>query len=144
MINMHDIWKPWHGIKTAAAVIKLTTAAALLYIELKSDDSFHNHSAVKLDGMHTTLLIFVEIKTEQVSFINMIIVQILGQLFLALRIVFVAVPDFHLDDILFSEIVNDHISTPLITGLRFDIIVSCSVDNWSQIKAGIIFCRHLL
>lgn len=81
--------------------------------------------------MHTALLIFVEIKTEQITFINMIIVQIFGQLFLALLIVFIAVPDFHLDDILLSEIVNDHICTSLVTGLCFDIIVSYAVDNWS-------------
>lgn len=84
--------------------------------------------------MHTALLIFIEIKTEQVAFINMIIVKIFGQLFLALRIVFVAVPDFHLDDILFSKIVNDHIGTSLVAGLCFDIIVSCSVYDWSEIQ----------
>lgn len=42
------------------------------YLELYN--SLNYRSAVQFDGVHTASLIFVEIKTEQVAFINMIIV----------------------------------------------------------------------
>lgn len=64
----------------------------------------------------------------------MIVVQILGQLLFSLRIILITVPDFQLDDVLISKIINDYICTSLVTGLCFDIIVACVVDNWSDIK----------
>lgn len=89
------------------------------YLELYN--SLNYRSAVQFDGVHTALLIFVEIEAKQIAFINMIIVQIFGQLLFSLRVIFIAVPDFQFNDILFSQIVNDHISTSLVTGLCFDI-----------------------
>ena len=124
----------WPLKKIAVTVVNIITAAALFDIELKSDDSFHNCSVVQFDGMHTALLIFVEIETEQISLVDVVIVQILRQLLLTLCIVFITVPDFQFNDVLLSKIVNDHIRTSLITGLCLNIVVSRAVYDWSQIK----------
>lgn len=105
--------------------------ALLKYIE--SDYALRNSLAIQFDCMHTALFIFIEVKAEQIFLVDVIVVKILGQLLFTLRVVFVTVPDFQLDDILLSEIIYDNICTFLVTGLSLNLIISDTVYNWTQI-----------
>lgn len=60
--------------------------------------------AVQFDRLHTAPFIFIEVKVEQVALFDVIVVQIFGELLLALCVVLIAVPDLQLDDILLSDI----------------------------------------
>ena len=93
--------------------------------------SFNHCFSIHLDGFHTRFLTFVEVETEQIAFLKVIIVQIFSNLFFSLCVIFLATPDFQLYDILFSQIVYDHIGSFLVTSLCFNIIVACAIDNRS-------------
>ena len=55
-------------------------------------------------------------------------IQVLTDLSFPFRIIAFAPPDLQFNNILISQIIYDHISTCLIPGLSFDIVISCSVD----------------
>ena len=60
----------------------------------------------------------------------MIVVEILGQLLFPSLVVLISMPYLEFNDKLLSEIINNDIRAPLIPCLRFDIVISCSVDDW--------------
>ena len=81
-------------------------------------------------GMNAFL---VEVETEQIPFLKVIIVQIFRNLFFSLCVIFLATPDFQLYDILFPQIVYNDIGSFLITSLCFNIVVACTINNRTKI-----------
>ena len=95
---------------------------------------FNHCFSIHLNGFHARFLIFVEVETEQIAFLKVIVIQIFRNLFFSLCVIFLATPDFQLYDILLSQIVYNHISSLLVTRLCFNVIVTCTIDNWSQVQ----------
>ena len=69
--------------------------------------SFNDRFPIHLNGLHTRFLIFVEVETEQIAFLKVIVIQIFSNLFFSLCVIFLATPDFQLYDILFPQIVYE-------------------------------------
>ncbi len=80
---------------------------------------------------YACLFLFVEVKTQQISFILIIVVQILRKLFLTPFVVLISMPDFEFDNKLLAKIVHDNVCAPLVPRLCLDIIIPCPVDDWS-------------
>ena len=78
----------------------------------------------------------------------MVIIQIAKKLFFATGVIFFSMPDLHFNDILFSKIINDQICSPHTSGSRFDIVVSCSIDQRPDIQkkqfSAIFFNKRLV
>ncbi len=63
----------------------------------------------------------------------MISVQIIHKLCFALLIIFISAPDLDFNNILFSSIVDNNICAFAVAGLRFNIIISDTIDDWFQV-----------
>ena len=81
----------------------------LYHISLFSDDCLKDRLVSELYGMCTDLLILIEAETQEIALINVVVVEILCKLLLTSFIVFLTMPDFHLNDNLLSEIANNNI-----------------------------------
>ena len=140
--NSSDKIRPWESIKGIFQYTETT-----LQKPFWSNYCFYNRSTIQLDGMHPRLLVLVEIKADQIAFIDMVIVQIIGELLLPLRIVLVPTPNFQLNDILFAQVVYDHIGAATITGLRFNVVVTHTIDNGTEIEkeklSSILFLKFI-
>ena len=65
-------------------------------------------------------------------------IEITDKLLLAVCIIFLTVPYFQLDYILLTKIIDYNISSGLISGLCFDVVVACTVDNGLQEKQELL------
>ena len=99
-----------------------------------SHHRFNHCFSIHLNGFHARFLIFVEVETEQIAFLKVIVIQIFSNLFFSLCVIFLATPDFQLYDILFPQIVYNDIGSFLITSLCFNIVVTCTIDNGAKIQ----------
>ena len=99
-----------------------------------SHHRFNHHFPIQGNGLHTRFLILIEVETEQIAFLKVIIVQIFRNLLFTLRVVFLSTPDFQLYDILFPKIVYNHIGSLLITSLCFNVVVACTINNRAKIQ----------
>lgn len=96
-------------------------------------DRLHNNPLSNPDFLHASLFFLVKIKTEQISLILMVVVEVRRELFFPSFIVLIPMPDLQLDDKLLPERIDNDIRALLIPCLRLDIIISCSVDNRPQV-----------
>lgn len=67
---------------------------------LFSHYSLNSRLSIHLNGFHTRLLVLIEVETQQVSLVKMVIVQILRNLLFTLDVVFLTTPDFQLHNIM--------------------------------------------
>ena len=84
--------------------------------------------------LNPNLLLLIEVETKHISGSKAKIVEIFADLLLTVCIVPRAAPYLKFDDILLSQIVDDHIGSGLIPCLCFNVVVTGSVDNRLQIK----------
>ena len=90
-----------------------------------------------MDLMDAALLFLIEIKTEHISLVDVIIIKISDKLFFAPAVILFAMPDFHFDDILIPAIIHDHVCSAQIARACFYIIVARTADDRSEIKQKI-------
>ena len=76
-----------------------------------------------LDELDTDSLFLVEVEAKHIPHIKPEVVKIFRQLLLTLGVVALAPPDFKLNYILLTEIIDYNISPGLISGLGFDVVV---------------------
>ena len=88
--------------------------------------------------MDSLFLFLIKIEAEHVTRGQIPVVQILTKLFLACGVVSLPPPDFQLDDILLSQVIDDHIGAGLVPGLRLDVIVAGSVDDGLQVQEELL------
>ena len=124
-----------------STVIHRSNKIAIISLNSKSKDL--NHSFIQklianMNQVNSSFLLLVEVEAQHIPCRKTIVIKILADLFLALGIVARAAPDLQLDDILLPQIIDDHIGSGLISGLCFDIIVSCAVDNRLQIQQELL------
>lgn len=105
---------------------------------VNSYHSFRNLFSSDENIMDANLLVTVEVKAEQISLVDVIIVKISQQLLFPAFIVFFSMPDFHFDDILFPAIINDDIRSSQIPCSGLDIVISDSVDDRFEIEQEIL------
>ena len=76
----------------------------------------------------------IEVETQKITFVKVIVIQILSNLLFTFGVIFITTPDFQLYNILFSKIVYNNICSFLITSLGFNIIITRTIDNWSKVQ----------
>lgn len=79
--------------------------------------------------MYACFLVLIKVEAEHVSFVLMVVFQIIHKLSNASLIVFIAMPDFQFHDELLARIIHNDIRPPCVPGLRFDVIIPNAVDN---------------
>lgn len=99
--------------------------------ESTSNNCLHQHSALKTNFFYTDFLLFIEIKTKHIPFLQTIVVEILCQLLFSSLIVSIPAPDFQFYHKLFPTIIYNYICAFQIPCPGFHIIVSYTVDDWS-------------
>lgn len=85
---------------------------------------FHNHLSAYPNLSYTRFFLFVKVKTEQISFIQIVVIQIFGELLFPAPVVLIPAPDFQLHYIPFPQIIHDHVGSRCVSCLRFQIIVT--------------------
>ena len=83
---------------------------------------------LKMNFLYPWFFILVEIKAEHISSFKMIVIKISQQLLLTTSIVFISVSDLHLDDILFSQIIDNQVGTSHTARTCLNIIVSNTIN----------------
>ena len=91
-----------------------------------------------MNRMNSLLLLFVKIETQHIAGRQVPVIQIFAQLSLAIRIIAWFPPDLQFDNVLLSEVIDDDIRSALVTGLRFDLVVSGSIDDRFQIQQELL------
>ena len=84
--------------------------------------------------LHALFFVPVEIEAQHITSIQVPVIEIFSDLFLPIRVIPWPPPYLQLDDILLSQVIDYHIGSGLITGLGFDIVVPCSVNDRLQIQ----------
>ena len=92
-----------------------------------SHDSLYQKLISQFNPIHTHPLFLIEIKTNHISFLQVIIVKIFRQLFLAPFVVFLSAPDFHFHNKLFALVIYDNICPSGIPGPGFNVIISYTI-----------------
>ena len=111
-----------------------------LFVLRISDDprtGSHNAFIQKLipdpDFTHTRNFALIKAEAEHVPRLQTEPIQITHDLLFAFLVPALAVSDFHLDDIPFSAVMNDHIRSFPVPGLLLNAESSNAVDNGRQI-----------
>ena len=96
--------------------------------------SFYDHLRIYFYLLHSNLFLLIETKCYHIALIQMIAVQVINQLFFSLSVILLSMPDLQFDYISFSKIVYNHICPALIPCLSLNVVVTYSVNNWSEIQ----------
>lgn len=88
----------------------------------------------ELNPLDAGFFFLVEVETEHISRVQAEVIQIFADLFFTGFMVTLSMSDFQLDDVLLSEIIDDHIGAGLVSGLGFNVIIPCPVDDRPQIQ----------
>ena len=100
-------------------------------------DSLDKAFAVDYDFLNADLFFLIKVKTEHISGLQVIVIQIIYNLIFSTGIIFVSTPYFCFNHILFAAIIYDNICSSQTAGTGLYIIISYSVDNGAKIKEKI-------
>ena len=89
---------------------------------------FEKRLPADLNFFDTLFLLLVEVEAEHIPGLQIEVVKVLADLLFALCVVASTVPDLQFKNETFAEIIDDNIHARLISGLRFDAVISDPVS----------------
>ena len=88
--------------------------------------------------VNARLLVFVEIETQHITCRKAEIIKILTDLFLSFGIIARPAPYLQFYNILLPQIIDNNVRSGLISGLGFNIIITCAINDWLQIEQELL------
>ena len=84
--------------------------------------SFKQDFISDLHPFYTLYLVLIEVEAQHISGVQIPVIQVFADLLFSRSVISLAPPDLQFNNVLLSQIIDNHIGSCLIPGLRFDII----------------------
>ena len=94
---------------------------------------FDKHFVTHHDLVNTWLFVLVEAEADHVSFLEVVIVEVFGQLLLSSLVVRLSSPDLEFDNVLLPEIVDDNVRSGQVACLCLTVIIAYAVDDRAKV-----------